>query len=652
MTMKKRIVPLLFVLTLVMFPLMKGSLEAREARLRMVSSCLWNTIHDMEIHGDTLFSAYVNGLEILDVASPSEPRVIGAIAIEGGARDLLVRGSYAYIATEKDGIAVCDISDILRPRVVATISVKASEIAEAGGFLFAACGPAGLTICASERPPAATPVATYSPPGYSVDVVRLEGCRAYVTLAHEGEPPVIAIVDVTSPRRPREISRYAPRGGGEGFRDTQGDAFKIYDMAIQGGTLYCAARETGLRLIDVSNQAMPGNETLLPLPYAGDIYGLRVVDDRLFVKSTNGLWLMDIRDPKKPMLISKLSSSGGASLCVKGDFVYMGSRWEGGGLTVIDMHERAHPREVGNLPAFSGIMKVSVARHVAYVAHDYGFAMLDVHDPAAASVIGNFQASFSVIDMDVHSPCVYLVTIENGLAIVDASRPEQPVTIGSYSEKNLFIERVAVMGNRCYLSARLCKPKPDGGCDLGDSCMVVLDVSDPSKPKRLGRMKVPCDFTFIGAWGGRLFAHCPFGGIYAYSPLSGGALRQDGFYRQSHTDQCSFGSDERMAIYQNRIFVAHGDCGLTILDAIDPTHMTLQALVKSPDVMVDVALSRACAYVAELDRGIEMFDVSNSTSPLAMGRFVTPGCALGVFVDGDYVYVADAYSLVVLRREF
>ena len=54
-----------------------------------------------------------------------------------------------------------------------------------------------------------------------------------------------------------------------------------------------------------------------------------------------------------------------------------------------------------------------------------------------------------------------------------------------------------------------------------------------------------------------------------------------------------------------------------------------------------VAVSGSLAYVADLDAGLQIIDVSNPASPVRLGGYDTSGQAFGVSVQGTIAYVAD-----------
>ena len=46
-------------------------------------------------------------------------------------------------------------------------------------------------------------------------------------------------------------------------------------------------------------------------------------------------------------------------------------------------------------------------------------------------------------------------------------------------------------------------------------------------------------------------------------------------------------------------------------------------------------------YLANTTSGLRVFDVSNPAAPVFLSFFNTNGSAIGVYVDGDFAYVAD-----------
>jgi hypothetical protein len=70
----------------------------------------------------------LDGLAIVDVADPSEPKVIGRAAIQGQARGLALDGDYVYVAAGAAGLVVIDVSSPRQPKVVGSAGVAGSAI--------------------------------------------------------------------------------------------------------------------------------------------------------------------------------------------------------------------------------------------------------------------------------------------------------------------------------------------------------------------------------------------------------------------------------------------------------------------------------------------------------------------------------------------
>jgi len=62
-----------------------------------------------------------------------------------------------------------------------------------------------------------------------------------------------------------------------------------------------------------------------------------------------------------------------------------------------------------------------------------------------------------------------------------------------------------------------------------------------------------------------------------------------------------------------------------------------------------VALKGKTAYIADDTGGLIKMDISQPASPKITDSFNTPGEALKVMIKGDYIYVSDTFSLLILK---
>lgn len=69
-------------------------------------------------------------------------------------------------------------------------------------------------------------------------------------------------------------------------------------------------------------------------------------------------------------------------------------------------------------------------------------------------------------------------------------------------------------------------------------------------------------------------------------------------------------------------------------------NVRLVSSYNTPGQSIDVTVSGDYAYVADMEHGLRIIDISDLTTPAEVGSYDTPGDAKGVTVSGNYAYVA------------
>jgi hypothetical protein len=144
-----------------------------------------------------------DGLRILNVANPAVPVEIGFYDMLGNAKDVAVRGSYAYVTGGYGGpsLYIIDISNPAAPQQAGFYPTPEEplDVAVSGNYAYLADGSAGLRVIDISNPGAPSEVAAF--PMFSAEDVDVIGTTAYVA---DGLP-ALHIIDVTNPRSPWEI---------------------------------------------------------------------------------------------------------------------------------------------------------------------------------------------------------------------------------------------------------------------------------------------------------------------------------------------------------------------------------------------------------------------------------------------------------------
>lgn len=194
-------------------------------------------------------------IQILDVSDPVNPTEIGVYELPGGKapstvnyipeavnyiEDAMIAGDYMYVATNRSGLRIVDISDARSP----------------------------------------VEVGTYGAPGYAQDV-EVSGNHAYVADKFAG----LLIYDVSDPYAPVEVGRYDESGGIDG-------------VAPAGDYVYVCADE--LHILDVSDPYAPSDVAA----YQGDCQQVGVSGNYLYAILSETLQVMDISDPANPVKVT------------------------------------------------------------------------------------------------------------------------------------------------------------------------------------------------------------------------------------------------------------------------------------------------------------------------------------------------------------
>jgi len=209
------------------------------------------------------------------------------------------------------------------------------------------------------------------------------GRWAYASALIDGFSDYIFItIDMADPTRPREAGRYwlpgmhAAAGESPNWEATR--RYGLHHPIVHGDTAYCAWRDAGLVVLDVTDRSQPrlkvhrnwsppfggGTHNALPLP---DRNLLIVLDEAVLDHQEDGeklVWVFDTREPDNPVSIATFPSPNEADYKSKpghfgphnlhenrpGSFVssdLIFTTWQNAGVRVFDIRNPYRPTEVG-----------------------------------------------------------------------------------------------------------------------------------------------------------------------------------------------------------------------------------------------------------------------------------------------------------------
>jgi len=146
-------------------------------------------------------------LEIVDIANPAGPVLLGSVALEGQPFDVTVADDRAYVALQTKGIAVVDISDPSEPELLSTYDTAGIcyNVVSWGPFIIGSDGLNGCTILDVRDADYPKKVADGLALG---SIQHLAAWETYLLLA--GGSDGLAIVDLAQPFAPAVAQTITP----------------------------------------------------------------------------------------------------------------------------------------------------------------------------------------------------------------------------------------------------------------------------------------------------------------------------------------------------------------------------------------------------------------------------------------------------------
>jgi uncharacterized protein YfaP (DUF2135 family)/plastocyanin len=486
--------------------------------------------------------------------------------------------------------------------------------------------------------------------GGSLDAVAVAGGYAYV-----GIGPRLAVVDISNPALPTQLSQTEVLGG------------FVKSVTIVGNYAYVAADSAGLYIIDISNPASPFVTGFRDTP--GTAYGVAVAEDYAYVADGGyGLRIIDISNPSIPVESGSLNTPGVSfDLAVAGSYVYLADY--NYGLRVIDVSSPAVPVETGFVDTVGYAYDVALAGDYAYVADGGFLRVIHIANPAAPLEISSWDAPGYARGVAVSGSLAYVTDIHTGLFIIDISNPASPLQKGTFP--TLWIAGgITISGNYAYMAsghygiqvisiANPAAPSSTGYLNIagnahhafvsGDYAFItfeddlkVLNVANPAEPSEIGSVSAVGTAYGVTISGSLAYVAHSYSGLQIVdisnpaNPRSIGALDTPG-------------TAYNVAVSGSYAYVADYDYGLHVINISNPASPSYAASLDTPGYAWEVVISGNLAYVADGAGGLRVIDISNPLAPFEIAFVDTPGSAMGVALAGNYAYVADwDYGLRVI----
>jgi hypothetical protein len=384
-----------------------------------------------------------------------------------------------------------------------------------------------------------------------------------------------------------------------------------------------------LRIVDVSNASEPrglGETDVLPGahessddPHYFYSASVAVVSDRAFVlrpgvhpSYRGGVYTVDVADRSRPEALAHVPV-GGRSLAHRGGFGYVGAHYLDG-LEVVDLRDPRRPLNVGTFEGIGGAsLAISGDLLLSTRFASEFMQVIDVSSPtrphllADARVIGFWGERQNVL-VTAEGERAYTVTDvgdqgPSGVRIFDVGNPSRPRAVGEVladaSGVGLFINDVAVAGHRLYVTEQR-------------AGVHVFDISDPSRPRPT---------TGVGLQGLAVAVEAPRGGRRVYAADTEVGLH---IFRGERSGLSRAGTYPVMTsinyaeVVGDVAYIA-ADSGMWIVDISEPGRPREIGHLNLTDRALWIGRGEATVFLVTVDERMAAVDIRDPRRPRLLG---------------------------------
>jgi hypothetical protein len=167
---------------------------------------------DLRVVGSLVYvAAAESGLQIVDVSTPTAPRIVGAVDTPGSAQAVAVFNGYAYVA-DTTSVVVVDVSTPSRPAIRGSLATPATAVG-AGPLGVYVLGGLQLKILDVRTP--ASPVVRSTTTSYGAQAVQPAGSLLVLAtpgLNHFDASGGLFVLDASNPAQPRLLRQIVVPG--------------------------------------------------------------------------------------------------------------------------------------------------------------------------------------------------------------------------------------------------------------------------------------------------------------------------------------------------------------------------------------------------------------------------------------------------------
>ena len=407
------------------------------------------------------------GLAVVDISSPSSPKILNYFQIEGYTVGIDLKGDYAYVISAIDGLYIIDISNPDKPVLSANLPLEGqcNDIKVDGNYAYIA-NKNGLDIVDVTEPDKPKLLTSYDTNGYCL-ALDVKSDKVYVANGTD-----IEIIDVTNKKSPSLVNKI-----------TKTD-FYCYGIEVDGDFMYVLNNNKPC-VSDISNPY--DIKYVSSFDTVSWVRKIKIIGNKAYMANDyNGVEIADLSDIDDVKFLGEYYKDGAANdLELKEDTLFVANHHKG--LQILDVSDPASIKYISSLN-INGIAKSLFLQDCCvFIAGDEaGLVIADVSDPSSPYVKGVLDTGGNSYDVEVKGDYAFIADGYNGLVIADVSDKSNPVKIARIKLKD-FAYALKLRDSYLYVAD-------------GEGGLEVIDVSDVFSPKIVGGIDTEGEARDITLW--------------------------------------------------------------------------------------------------------------------------------------------------------
>ena len=297
-------------------------------------------------------------------------------------------------------------------------------------------------------------------------------------------------------------------------------------------------------------------------------------------------------------------------------------------LVVATAHLSAQIRieQVGTIDGPADLVMVDDGR--AFVTHQRTFTVFDVSDPGAPQQRGALTLPDEIWKFSVSGDRAYVGANFHGLSILDVSNLDVPLELGTFQSLGQTKIGAVYDTKVAYIDHM------EG--------FVLIDISDEAEPTSIGSYFLDGYARDVVTSGSIAYATDSPTGLYVFDLALDGIPEPIGILHAPAAPRHALQVTD--LANGTKLLAGIGSGGLQVYDVTDPTTPVKTATFDTPGRASGLALQGNLAYVADGEAGLQVIDLSDPAAPRITASYATARPARDVGASDSLVLVVVGQS--------